>query len=247
MSDTINVYWAPLNETHPQIDKSMWYLDPENVYKRHTNNKNTDMKDYATLFTCPAIQKKLINTWSFPNAIDTKIVISDAVVTEHKGMPLRPTPRVNSIADTGHLWLDLSWLFFSEEPLVAEFTSAYFDKTSYANYMSIPPAAFDIGQWFRPFNSEYIVWEPNSCEINIPRGEQLFYITLLTDKKINFVRFEATEKIIKYASGCAKSTDFFGAGKGLDNRYSYFNDGHMRELVLRELKNNIIDTQGGDR
>lgn len=241
LSDTINVYWSPCNETHQEINKSMWYLDPENVYKKHTNNKNDNMDHYATMFTCPAVQNKLTNVWSFASSIETKLVIEDSIVTKHYGIPLRPTPRVNSIANTGHLWFDLSWLFFADAPLVAAFTSPYFDNVKHNQVMAIPPASFDIGQWFRPFNSEYIVWSPEHCEVHIKPNDPMFYIEFLTDKKINLIRFEQSEKIMEYARGCSKSTDIFGRGKGLENRYDKFKSGHMKELVIKEIQKNILE------
>lgn len=241
MSDSINVYWGSCNEGFLEMSKSMWYRDPSNVYKRHANNKNADVPDNGTtMFMCPAVQDKLKNTWSFESAANVEIIIRDGIIESNSGIPLHPTPRQNSIDDTGHIWIDLGWLFFADQPLVASFTSPYFDRVDHVSKMSIPPAAFDIGSWFRPFNAEYIVWNIENTDINLVEGDPLFYVEFMTDKKVNLVRFEQSPKILEYATGCSKSTQFFGRGRGLDKRYLDFDAGHMRELILREIQKNVV-------
>jgi hypothetical protein len=241
MSEKISVYWTNCNELGREIDKSLWYPKPTNVYKRHAANRNPEIPENGTtLFMCPAVQNKLKNVWSFHSSVEIKVTIKDGTIAYSSGLPLHPTPRQNSILDSGHLWIDMGWLFFSDAPLLASFTSPYFDSPKHLSQMSVPPAQFDIGKWFRPFNAEFIVWDLEYSEIVIAEGDPLFYVEFHTDKKIELQRFEESPRIIQYATGCSKSTQFFGRNRDLDTRYKDFENSDLPSMILREIKQNLV-------
>lgn len=241
MKDKLTIYWASCNEVAREINKSLWYTEPQNVYKRHAKNKNYEIPEGGTtMFMCPAVQDTLKKIWSFHNVVDTKIKIKDGAIVYHHGIPLHPTPRQNSIRNAGHVWFDLGWLFFSSSPVRATFTSPYFDNYSYLSQASLPPATFDIGRWFRPFNAEFIAWNTIDSEFNIKPEEAIFYLNLDTNKKVEFVRFEQTDKLIEYATGCSKSTQFLGRGTSLEKRYTNFENARLKKMVMREIRKNIL-------
>ena len=79
-------------------------------------------------------------------------------------------------------------------------------------------------------------------EIHIKKDEPLFYVELRTDKKINLQRFNYTEKLWSISHAASESGFMLGRGLGLKNRYKKFNDTGLNDIVLDEIKNNIVKT-----
>lgn len=237
MSDEITVYWAGFNEQVNFFNNNMWYSDPKNLFKSLVKERDHNNDD--SLFRCPASRDKMLNTYYFENVVPSRVEFLDNGDLSWEGVHCNYV-RDPSISGTKHVKYDMSWIFFTEDPLEVSFTAPYFHKDSYLPFMAVPPARFDIGSWFRPFNAEFILWDADTKELVLPSGMPVFYAEFHTDANIRFQRFECTEKIVQYAMSCTFAPKLFGKFKSLDERYQTFEDGHMHTAVMNEINKNLI-------
>jgi hypothetical protein len=119
------------------------------------------------------------------------------------------------------------------------FTPPMFHQPKYTQYGSVCPGEFDIGQWYRPYPLEMQMWGDKGI-INLEHNEPLFYAEFKTDKKINLIRYRMTNRLSSYVNHCVDTTNYWGKGLGLQERYNRFKVSSMRELILAEIKDNLI-------
>jgi hypothetical protein len=50
-----------------------------------------------------------------------------------------------------------------------------------------------------------------------------------------------SEALVKYSDSCVDSHKFFGQWIGLAKKYKIFKDTKMDKLILKEIKNNLVD------
>ena len=237
MSKTITVYWAGFNEQVNFINTNMWYSDPKNLFKDMVEQRVDNRDD--TLFRCPAIRDKATNTYYFENQIPSTVTFLHDGTLGWEGVTCKSV-RDPSISGTKHISFNLSWIFYTDEPLEASFTPPYFHKNSYLPDMTFPAAKFNIGSWFRPFNAEFMLWNADTKQVVLPSGMPLFYAEFHTDANIKFQRFECTDKIAKYAMACTFTPKLLGRFKPLSERYDLFKRTRMNSAVMREIKDNLI-------
>jgi hypothetical protein len=78
-------------------------------------------------------------------------------------------------------------------------------------------------------------------ELHIKSGEPLFYVEFKTNKKIKFHRYKMDGTIASYLYSGANSKAQWGPGFSLLERYKRFNQSRMNDLVLMEIKKNLLD------
>jgi hypothetical protein len=98
---------------------------------------------------------------------------------------------------------------------------------------------FDIGQWFRPVTANHILWEGEN-RFKAKEGEPMFYVRFKTDKQIVLKPFYVTEKLYKCASSNVGFARYYKEGLSLAQRYERFKITKMRDMVLKEIKANLI-------
>jgi len=103
---------------------------------------------------------------------------------------------------------------------------------------------FNIGSWFRPYFTEIQMWN-NHGELIIKENEPIFYVEFLTDKKIKLVRFKYTKKLLTYSQHCVDAPSIFGLNLPLVKRYEKFKQSKMRDIILKEIKENIVGESNG--
>ena len=239
--DVINVYWSPFYNVGPEsVDWSFLYPKPKTLFSTLTEKKNPDSARNS-FFACPAFSNKTKNMYVFSNALSASY--------SYQGSEINPTTdnsigvfseRKPSINEGPLFTFSLGYLFFADQPLDAYFTPPYFSKPEYTQYGSVVPGEFDIGQWFRAYNFEMQTWS-TSGEIHLKENEPLFYAEFKTNKKINMHRFKQTDQLLQYSRACATTQFLFGKGESLIKRYSRFKDVGLREKVLMEIKNNLLE------
>lgn len=204
-------------------------------------NEKDQNKNTGSFLSCPAVGPHFKKT----------IVANSAKYSEHmiEGDRIRPLghdpyhvknvrPRTLGMGATFE-YQSLS-IFFADSPLETLFTSPYFHKAGYTQYASLVPGKFDIGRWFRPFNFEVQSWIEEG-KIIIKKGEPLFYINFLTDKKIVMKEFKYNHKFADFAESLIKTSSFL-KGEGLEGRYEIFSKSDIRTKIMEEIKNNLLDT-----
>jgi hypothetical protein len=108
------------------------------------------------------------------------------------------------------------------------------------NYGTSVPGAFDISQWFRPHVFEVQMWDQVGTFI-VKEGEPLFTIEFITNRPIVLKKFAMSEALVKYSDSCVDSYKFFGQWIGLAKKYKIFKNTKMDKLILKEIKNNLVD------
>jgi hypothetical protein len=239
--DTVNVYWAPFYDEVPgDPDWSFLYPKPKNLFSLKLENKNTESSS-SNYFACPPVSKKMKNTYVFSNHVNSSYVYNKNSITATSQNWIGANNQRPDVTTEGPLFLfSLSYIFFADQPLDTFFSPPYFHEPKYTKYATVIPSEFDIGQWFRPFNFELQTWSA-SGEIHLQENEPLFYTEFKTDKKIKINRFAMNEKLSKYSLACTQSKSIFGQGESLLKKYTRFNNVGLREKILTEIKNNLIE------
>lgn len=247
MPDEITIYWSSgEDEQKLPFNRQMLYLPPVNLYKDLLPRQNPDLvgagrglRD-SSFFVCPAVRDKLSRTFFMENSVETRFSVRDFEIVAESGVgiPLA-TSRDSSLTNTVHVRSELTWMFFADEPLEVSFTSPYFHALEYLSAMTLPPAQFNIGTWFRSFNCEYIV-QRRHADIVIHEGDPMFYMEVHSQKKIRFVRFEVCDELSRLGASCSGAPAVLGRFKPLAERYERFRATQMRENILRLIKPNII-------
>lgn len=241
---SITVYWAPYYEiTNPIEDWSILYKKPHSVFSDLMKIKSS--KEIDTYFSCPVVASKFKKTFIFPSPSNLHYAFdfsSDNKRIDGVGNTQLPYKirRSDSIVNGPIIEFKVGYIFFSDEPLDAFFTSPYFHEPKYTKYGSIIPGEFNIGQWFRPYSLEIQTWK-SSGDIIFEEDEPLFYVEFKTEKNVEFRRFEMNDKLKSYTSSLVRGTDFFGLGQTMFERYNRFKSIGMREKILTEIHKNLID------
>lgn len=247
MGKELTVYWSQgEDEESAPFNRQMLYLNPVNLYKELLPRQNPALAGQArgmrdsSFFVCPAVRDKLSRIFYMPNPIETRCQIRDYQLLQETGVGVPMTSRrANTLLDTMHLRSNLTWLFFADEPVDVSFTSPFMHALDYLSIMQLPPATFDIGQWFRTFNVEYIV-QHKDADLVIHEGEPLVYMEFHTTKPIRFVRFEYSPDLGHLGAACSAAPSILGRWKPLSERYAHFRKTQMRENILRIIKDNVI-------
>jgi hypothetical protein len=247
--DLINIYWAPISTSDSDFppNKNLLYQDPITLLKHWSELSINDKNLSPSFVKCPAFQNISKNTYVFNCPIDSSysymahsnkkedvslIPINlnalDAEVLRDKIFNIGPSINLN-----------FRIVMFSEEPVEIMLTGPYLHNVEYTKNGSIASGQFDIGQWFRPIETEIQLYS-NSGEIHFKKDEPLFYVKILTDKKINLARFELTKELDSYVKSCVSANTVFGFGLKLNNFYQIFNKSRTRDIVLKKIKANLI-------
>lgn len=250
MADEITVYWTP----HPVMQSvESWhflYKTPEPVVKKIIDEQGGDMR------TCPAVKKLLKNTFTFNSMVkdnfkyDNKVAAEMAVNMELEENTPIPAfsqhrvpfvmPRPSSLSGYINAVYYMSWLFFSEESLEANFTAPYFPPKVPAEGALFSPGMFDIGRWFRPVPLDYHI-PISTDEVHIDEGDELMYVQFLTDKKINLRRFEMNEELWSLAEECIWAHKMYGAHWKLEERYELGENSQLRQRIIKAIKKQLLE------
>jgi hypothetical protein len=239
--DTINVYWAPYFDYNPnEPDWTLLYPKPKNLFSKLVENKDPN-SGRSSYFACPAVANKMKNTYIFSNSCNASYVYDENSITPTSESWIAAAKERPAVTNTGPLFIfSLRYLLFADQPLDTFFSPPYFHKSEYTKYGAVVPGEFDIGQWLRPYIFELQTWSPTG-EIHLKEDEPLFYTEFKTDKKIKMNRFVANEQIMAYSRGCTNSLSLFGRGESLIKRYGRFKDVGLREKVLKEINNSLVE------
>jgi hypothetical protein len=250
-NDEINVYWAPYisyGSSSKTNDWSMLYPDPTNLYSDLLKLKAFNEDSKFSFFACPATKNNFKNTYVFKNALHSEYsydVNQFPVITpKSKNFLDCKIVRSPSVSVGPLIQIFLSYVFFSDEELEVFFSQPTFHKSKYTVFGSPMPGGFNIGSWFRPYNFELQMWN-QSGELILEDNEPLFYAKFLTNKNIKMHRFHLSEKLFNYGEHCSNSPFTIKGNVPLINRYVKFKESRMKDMVLQEIKQNLILKQEG--
>jgi len=238
------VYWAPVISSSEDGEWNMLYPEPTRLWESIMKDKNP-ARGSTTYTSCPAAVHQFKNTFVFKNALES---IYSYDFTQPGAEYMQPTSstylsceltRPPAVLTGPTIDFKLKYVFFAEEPVTATFTPPIFSKPKYFQYASVVPGKMDIGSWFRPYTLEMQLWDSKGT-LTLEDDEPLFYIDVNTDREVTLKRFKMTSNLIAIIDHCTKSTDWMGRGTPLVERYRKFRASRTNDLVLQEIKNNLL-------
>lgn len=240
-NDEVNVYWAPLfhNNEDKDYNWNIIYPDPISVYENLRPNKS-QTEPNNNFFYCPAFKGFTSNVFLFKNPIACDFIVDEKynLISNTKNFVNASFEHHPSIEDCLLIFYGLRWIFFSEEELDITVTSPFFITPKHMQYANIVPGKFSISNWFRAVNTEFNL-KPGIKNLKIEKDEPILSVFFNTNKKVNLVRFEMNDKLVTSSSVCGRSSDW-EAWVPLLSRYKRFKETRMKEIILKEIKNNLV-------
>lgn len=238
----LTVYWAPYWPLSLKYDLNHIFPSPKSLYDEWFE-KYTPQRRPDVYFNCPASTRKMKRTFSFVNIVDTHTRFNLDGSIEYsrpeKYQLLNELIHQPTIENHRLINVQYSLLVFCEESVVASMQSPFFHKTEAFKYGAIVPGEFDVGQWYRPLNAEFQLWE-NVDELHLAANEPLFYLDFLTDRPIVMQRYQVTKRLSTIASSLIHVNPL-GKFASLSEKYRVFQQSRLRSQVLKEIKNNLVD------
>ena len=249
--DTINVYWAPFYKLNnslpfPVPDHNLHYKEPVNLYTELLKSKEKRSEVHSH-FNCPAVTGRMKSTFVFKNNFYTSFSydftdINNPVVTSNEGVHASFFKH-SSIVGGASVTLDLMWIFFAEEPVDIHVNPPFYHSpTNLSKQGYVPSARMDPSKWFRPYSTELQFWG-NKGDVVIQEDDPLFYLEVITNKKVNLQRFKMNDTLHSIASACVQSPHIYGARLPLVDRYKRFIETKTNAIVLKEIKKELLNEQ----
>lgn len=242
-NDKVKIYWSGYSEIQSS-DWTLLYDTPKTLYEELDNQKSNNIDKKSNIFLCPAVRNHIKNTLVIKNSSKQHIKINkiqgkNIVVPDNYNMLPSKVIRPENLENQILVQIFNSYIFFSDDENVdMTLTSPYFSKIQHSKYGAIVPGKFNIGKWFRNINLEFNLWKNNS-ELIIEKGEPIAYINFDTEKEIELIRFDLNERLIQFSKASAASPRWLPFAT-LKDRYKLFKQNRVRDLVLKEIKNQVI-------
>ena len=247
-NDTITVYWAPAKFSADEDSWALLYPEPVAVLKEaYKLNKHKGIMPL-----CPAIKDTLQNVYSFNSSIDDSFdlpsqVLKSIAYTDSESEPIPVYSKLSfykirksSMDGYINVNYNLGWLFFASEPVEARVTAPFFPATSPTKGAMFSAGQFNIGKWFRPIAMDYHI-PIDSKKFEVESGDPLMFIEFLTDKKIEFKRFNLSPRLNNIAIEMGLSSKRYGKKASLWQRYQMAHNAKMPQVILTEIKKNLVE------
>ena len=246
-NNTIEVYWSPATYDPEQESWSFLYLEPLNVFSNLVKNN----KHGGVYVSCPASKQMLKNTYSINSAIDDTHILpkeimaslayqeeTEYLIPTNGKVPIRKE-RKSSYDGYINISYNLKWLFFASEPVEARWTAPYFPASSPVHDALFSAGQMNIGQWFRPLNLDWHI-PINSDKFEVYENQPLAFLEIMTDKKVEFKRFQMNKKIINISQEFSQSPIRYGKFKTLKHKYSMASKSKTIDILLKEIRKTLI-------
>lgn len=244
--EPIHVYWSPAQFLLDQESWNFVYQEPKSVSKDFYDNlnKNTDSS------RCPAARFFYRNVYSINSTIEDKFEFPPGMLEElyysddiHIRLPVQSNvaierTRYNEMQGHLNLSYNLGWFFFAEEDLTMKFSAPYFPASSPMKNARLASGSFDIGKWLRPVNLEYYV-PLDVTEFVLEEDQPMAFVEFDTDRPIILERFTMNQRLANIVTEIVES-DRYSFLRNLQNRYKLFQKTKMRDIILAEIKDNLV-------
>jgi hypothetical protein len=232
---SVNVYWSYLGESWLRAKQPENFS--KNFYKKYKDKSVTG--EVERMLSCPAMQNYSKNVYAIRSMFDYEIVVEkDFSVTSsiHDQIFFEKYFIVRD-ANVGLFSLVQPYIFFTDDPSL-EMTwqiPPFLEQPQ--NYYHIP-GKYDIGKWFRSVDFSFLMKDGERV-FSIKNDEIYTYVEFHTSEKINFIKFEPTEKI-KFYSQSAIFNNFgtFAKPRKLSSFYDIFN---TKSNILKEIRSCVIE------
>ena len=234
---SLNVYWASCE------NEWIFQKKPDSVITRINNyNNKTNDPNVIKMNGCPALINEFKNTYNIYSLYDFEFFIQNDKIfsrdLDKKFFDDHVNCRSikNKLFSFGHKLI----FFTDEESLEATLCiSPYMEDNDVAKRCRLISGKIDIGKWFRITEFAFFLRDGfNSFKVK--KDDVLYYIKFHTDERINFKQFVFSDSLMTYAYACSSLGKFIDKSPlyKLENYYKMFKH---KKLILREIKNNLID------
>lgn len=244
----IDVYWAPSKFTSTDAQWNMLYREPQSVI----NNFAKQTVSGSSILRCPATRETLRNVYSLNSNVHENIdlsqidyqAISQTDITEPFFLNIESTVGIKVIRNTSYsgfinINYNLAWMMFASEPLTVRMTAPFFPVSSPTEGAIFAVGQFDIGRWYRPMNLDYHI-PIGSKKFEIQKNESLAFLEFMTDRPINFLRYELTPELEKIGEEFVHAPNIYGPKQTLLQRYQLAKTAGLPDIVLSHIRKNLI-------
>lgn len=244
--EPITVYWSPGQFILDTTSYNLLYQEPQSVADKFYGN----MFNGASSLKCPAARFFFHNTFSLNSTIRNEFYFPQGLLEDiyydegmHYDLPVDSSVRVaksreNQMEGYVNIEYHHSWFFFAEEDLEMSFTAPYFPAKSPMEDALLASGSFNIGSWLRPLNLEYYV-PLHTRKFSVEQDDPLAFINFDTERPIIFKRFMLSQKLANVVTEIVES-DRYSFLNNLLSRYKLFKKAKMRDVILSEIKENLI-------
>jgi hypothetical protein len=250
--NTITVYWSPYPFTKENSQWNMLYREPEPVLSGLKLDRRKTNKGLSNFWICPTFIESMSNVYQVKNNMNLDYSLPMDEINEKQnikgeenfninvGKVSLHSPRVSSLNNYVNINLNMSWLMFAEESVNVKVSAPYFPTVSVGDGVLVAAGEFDIGTWYRPFNYDMHI-PLTTTELKFKKDDPLLFFEFMTDKKIVFKRYIMTDYLNELSKECIDFWKRFDSNIKLVHKYKMFKQSKMREIILKEIKNNLID------
>lgn len=240
MKDSITIYWGSkirLNHNELSIIEPVSLIKEMHSNMSKENLDNFSIAETSNYFRCPAAKKENNNIFVIKSPRDFSFKW-DPKTNEYYSKHLKTPEKLYSfLTSRGKLMASLGfwYYFFTNQNIEMSQLPAYYSDNDFTKSTFLPSGKFNISKWFRSIDPTFIM---KKNEINIKRGDALFYVKFHTDKKVILKNFIVNSKLTKFHKNTAEFKLHI-LGFSLEKLYRIFLSKNYNKRILKEIKNNL--------
>ena len=248
--DVVEVYWSPASFVNSQESWNLLYPEPELLKnKLHSIRTNFD----GSFFSCPSTKEYLQNLYVLKSSVTDIIDLpteylnktymeggKENVPSQNRQIVALNKARPSSLEGYSNLAYNLSWLFFSSEPLSLRISAPFFPPKTPSSGALLAGGEINIGEWLRPVNLDYHVPLENTTFI-IEEDDELAYIKFVTSKRVVLKRFVVNETLNNLYLEMSNVSLLYNKFQSLSKRYEMAQKSKIKNIVLNEIRKNLVE------
>jgi len=235
------VYWAVFDKGLSIVNNK----DPVNVFNKTKNIYPKILSKEANFIACPAYYQEASKIFNLLAPFRYSLEFKEGhVITKNYDQNTFDKYVTASNADIKFIQLKYDYVFFTEKPCLMTASAPYFSSSELSIRANYIPGSFDISKWFRNLNIP-IILKPAFDSLSIEEGDEILSVKFdfQNNQKIILKKFYISPTLEHVYETNMKSRMFFN--KNLDsylsNIYEKFTMSKTRNLVLKEIKSNLLE------
>lgn len=219
-----------------ETGQDLLHFDLENLYDNLKDNHFL-----SSYLKCPAAIYELKRTFIVKSPIECSLMLDKKTNTvKIKSASNFASQKtffpINDFFESFSLNSNL--ILFSQKSVNVTQLPPYMHHVSWKNQIFNSTGIFDISKWYRPLNATWI-HNNNLLDLDIKRGDPLYYIRFETNQKINLIRYDMNEALIKYSRHCLDAKHWI-KNRPLKFWYEKFQNNNYNKKIFYEIKKNLF-------
>jgi len=231
----ITVYWSCLENEWMRAEEP---VPVSNLFYKDLKYNSADPN--VNMHVCPAFNKVFYNMFGLKSIYDYEFTVKNNTLTSDFYDQQFFERHINIKSIPKKLFaFQQSFIFFTEDRSLETTLSLppYLEDNNIMERCTVLPGITDIGQWFRNTDLSFFL-KKDFDTFKITDGEIYSYIQFHTDKKIKFKQFKQTEKLNGFLLDCIRAKNNKRTVFSMDKYFGLFKS---KKLILKEIKDNLID------